>query len=58
MRRLDKNGFSKYKARDLNPAFAKGRVVEADYFGQKWRDMQMEFFNGKADEIAVNNWRS
>lgn len=43
-RRLEREGFSKYKARDLNPAFAKGKVVEQDYWGEQWRDMQNEFF--------------
>ncbi len=46
-RRLEKNGFSKYKARDLNPAFAKGRVIENDYWGEQWRAMQNEFFSEK-----------
>lgn len=43
-RRLEKTGFSKYKARDLNPAFAKGFIVEKDYWGEQWRDMQNEYF--------------
>ncbi|HAT2009126.1 Ti-type conjugative transfer relaxase TraA [Legionella pneumophila serogroup 1] len=43
-RRLEKNRFSKYKARDLNPVFAKGFVVEQDYWGEQWREMQNEFF--------------
>ena len=30
---------SKYKARDLNPAFANGRIVENDYWGERWREM-------------------
>lgn len=43
-RRLEKTGFSKYKARDLNPAFAKGFIIEKDYWGEQWRDMQNEYF--------------
>ncbi|MCH9108505.1 Ti-type conjugative transfer relaxase TraA [Legionella pneumophila serogroup 1] len=43
-RRLEHNRFSKYKARDLNPVFAKGFVVEQDYWGEQWREMQNEFF--------------
>ncbi|MFO9649281.1 Ti-type conjugative transfer relaxase TraA [Legionella pneumophila serogroup 1] len=43
-RRLEHNQFSKYKARDLNPIFAKGFVVEQDYWGEQWREMQNEFF--------------
>ncbi|MFO2502112.1 Ti-type conjugative transfer relaxase TraA [Legionella pneumophila serogroup 1] len=43
-RRLENNRFSKYKARDLNPVFAKGFVVEQDYWGEQWREMQNEFF--------------
>lgn len=43
-RRLEHNQFSKYKARDLNPIFAKGFVVEQDYWGEQWREMQKEFF--------------
>ncbi|HHT9706120.1 Ti-type conjugative transfer relaxase TraA [Legionella pneumophila serogroup 8] len=43
-RRLENNRFSKYKARDLNPVFAKGFLVEQDYWGEQWREMQNEFF--------------
>ncbi|HHT0595026.1 TPA: Ti-type conjugative transfer relaxase TraA [Legionella anisa] len=43
-RRLENNKFSKYKARDLNPVLAKGFVVEKDYWGEQWREMQNEFF--------------
>ncbi|HAT1771537.1 Ti-type conjugative transfer relaxase TraA [Legionella pneumophila] len=43
-RRLENNRFSKYKARDLNPVFAKGFVVEQDYWGEQWREIQNEFF--------------
>lgn len=39
-RRLEKDKFSKYKARDINPTFAKGFIVEKDYWGEQWRMMQ------------------
>jgi Ti-type conjugative transfer relaxase TraA len=53
-RRLEKNGFSKYKARDLNPGFAKGFVVENDYWGEKWRDIQSEYFLEKGMDFRVD----
>ncbi|HFR4744750.1 TPA: Ti-type conjugative transfer relaxase TraA [Legionella pneumophila] len=53
-RRLEKTGFSKYKARDLNPAFAKGFIVEKDYWGEQWRDMQNEYFLEKNLDFTVD----
>nr|WP_324293579.1 Ti-type conjugative transfer relaxase TraA [Legionella pneumophila] len=53
-RRLEKTGFSKYKARDLNPAFAKGFIVEKDYWGEQWRDMQNEYFIEKNLDLTVD----
>lgn len=53
-RRLEKNHFSKYKARDLNPAFARGKVIEADYWGDVWRDAQNAFFEEKNLDISVD----
>ncbi|CZJ92305.1 DNA strand transferase [Legionella pneumophila] len=53
-RRLEKTGFSKYKARDLNPAFAKGFIVEKDYWGEQWRDMQNEYFLEKNLDLTVD----
>ena len=53
-RRLEAHGFSKYKARDLNPAFAKGRVVEQDYWGERWREMQNDFFAEKQLDLSVD----
>ena len=53
-RRLEKNGFSKYKARDLNPAFARGYVVENDYWGERWREMQNDFFVDKNIDVTVD----
>ena len=46
-RRIEGKRFSRYKARDLNPAFAKGYVIENDYWGERWREMQNEFFAEK-----------
>ena len=53
-RRLEKQGFSKYKARDLNPAFARGYVVENDYWGERWREMQNVFFAEKNIDVTVD----
>lgn len=53
-RRLEKDGFSKYKARDLNPAFAKGFIVEKDYWGEEWREMQNEYFIEKNIDLTVD----
>ena len=53
-RRLEKNRFSKYKARDLNPAFAKGFIVEKEYWGERWREMQNEFFEEKNIDLSVD----
>ncbi len=53
-RRLEGTKFSKYKARDLNPTFAKGFVVENDYWGEHWREMQNEFFIEKNLDLQVD----
>jgi Ti-type conjugative transfer relaxase TraA len=53
-RRLEKEGFSNYKARDLNPAFAKGHVVENDDWGEHWREMQNAFFEEKNIDLTVD----
>ncbi|KTD65373.1 Ti-type conjugative transfer relaxase TraA [Legionella spiritensis] len=53
-RRLEKDGFSRYKARDLNPAFAKGFVVENDYWGEQWRDFQNDFFIDQNIDLSVD----
>ncbi|WP_367606733.1 MobA/MobL family protein [Legionella sp. W05-934-2] len=53
-RRLEGHNFSKHKARDLNPAFAKGFVVEQDYWGEQWREMQNEFFVEKNLGLQVD----
>lgn len=53
-RRLEQGRFSKYKARDLNPAFANGRIVENDYWGERWREMQDDFFIEKNIDVTVD----
>jgi Ti-type conjugative transfer relaxase TraA len=53
-RRLEQDRFSKYKARDLNPAFAKGFVVEKDFWGEQWRDMQNTYFQEHNIDLAVD----
>ncbi len=53
-RRLDKDGFSKYKARDLNPSFFKGKVLEDERWSQKSRDAQNEFFIEHGIDLSVD----
>jgi Ti-type conjugative transfer relaxase TraA len=53
-RRLEKNGFSKYKARDLNPSFFKGKVLEDERWSQKYRDALNEYFVENNIDIAVD----
>lgn len=53
-RRLEGKQFSKYKARDLNPIFAKGFIVENDYWGELWREMQNEYFIEQNLDLEVD----
>jgi len=53
-RRLEPHGFSKYKARDLNPKFARGNVVEQDFLGEQWRGMQNDFFKENNIDLSVD----
>ncbi len=53
-RRLEGKQFSKYKARDLNPTFAKGFIVENDYWGELWREMQNEYFIEQNLDLEVD----
>ncbi|HBP6869999.1 TPA: Ti-type conjugative transfer relaxase TraA [Legionella pneumophila] len=53
-RRLEGKQFSKYKARDLNPTFAKGFIVENDYWGELWREMQNEYFVEQNLDLEVD----
>lgn len=45
-RRFSRDGlsFEKMKARDLDPTIKKGFVVEADVWGEHWRDLQKALF--------------
>ncbi|ARG98618.1 Ti-type conjugative transfer relaxase TraA [Legionella micdadei] len=53
-RRLEKNSFSRYKARDLNPTFANKFIVEKDYWGEQWRDFQNQFFIEHQLDLSVD----
>lgn len=53
-RRLEQNQFSKYKARDLNPSFYSGKVIEGDYWGEQWRTSQQDFFNDYNLDLSVD----
>lgn len=53
-RRLEKNRFSQYKARDLNPAFFNKAVIEQDYWGERWRDVQNTFFQEHQIDVSVD----
>lgn len=53
-RRLEQDRFSKYKARDLNPCFAKGFVVEKDFWGEQWREMQNDYFREHNIDLTVD----
>ncbi|HAT8326960.1 TPA: Ti-type conjugative transfer relaxase TraA [Legionella pneumophila] len=53
-RRLEKDRFSKYKARDLNPGFAKGLVVEKDFWGEQWREIQNNYFQEYQIALSVD----
>jgi len=53
-RRIEIDHLSKYKARDLNPSFARGSVVEKDLWGEHWRELQNEFFKEKNIDLSVD----
>ena len=42
------------KARDLNPTFYKGQVMEGDIWGEKWREIQNAYFQEKGYDLAVD----
>ncbi|MBP6951535.1 MAG: AAA family ATPase [Alphaproteobacteria bacterium] len=42
------------KARDLDPIIRSGTVVEADLWGEVWRDLQNTFFEEKGYDIRVD----
>ena len=47
-------GLSSKKARDLEPEVRKGLVVEADVWGELWRDVQNTYFEEKGYDIRVD----
>lgn len=53
-RRVEQTRFSTHKARDLNPVFAKGLVIENDYWGERWREAQETFFVEKGLDLSVD----
>ena len=53
-RRLEQNQFSKYKARDLNSSFFSGKVVDGDYWGERWRVSQQDFFKDHDMDLSVD----
>lgn len=54
LRRLEGEHFAKYKARDLNPAFAKGMIVEGDYWNEQWRAFQTDYFQEQQIDLSVD----
>ena len=54
-RRFNKDGQDLgEKARDLNPTFYKGQVMEGDIWGEKWREVQNAYFQEKGYDLAVD----
>jgi hypothetical protein len=55
-RRFSDDGlsFEKMKARDLDPTIKKGFVVEADVWGELWRDLQNTYFVEKGYDLRVD----
>ncbi len=55
-RRFSEDGlsFEKTKARDLDPTIRKGFVVEADVWGELWRDLQNTYFEEKGYDLRVD----
>lgn len=53
-RRLEGNKFFKHKARDLNPAFYKGKVIEGDIWSERWREFQNEYFIENNLDLTVD----
>jgi Ti-type conjugative transfer relaxase TraA len=55
-RRFSKDGmtFHTHKARDLDPEVRGGLVVEADLWGEIWRDLQNAYFKEKGLDLRVD----
>lgn len=56
-RRFSKDGmtFHTHKARDLDPEVRGGMVVEADLWGEIWRDLQNSYFKEKGLDLRVDS---
>ena len=54
-RRLIGDKFSRTKARDLDPSVRFKKVQENDAWGEKWRDMQNQYFKDKGLNISVDD---
>ncbi len=53
-RRLQGNQFERYKARDLEPDVARGRVVDPQYWGEQWREYQNRYFAKHDIDLMVD----
>jgi len=55
-RRFSEGGqsLSSVKARDLDPVIKKGTVVEADVWGEIWKDLQNAYFEAQGYDIRVD----
>ncbi len=53
-RRLHGDRFDKYKARDLEPDVARGRVVDPQYWGEQWREFQNQYFQDHDIDLLVD----
>ena len=54
MRRIEGSNFASHKARDLNPKFAKGVVVEGDYWNAQWHEFQNDYFQEHQLDLTVD----
>ena len=52
-RTLEADGFGK-KARELNPRFVGGAIVEKDYWNRQWRDFQNRYFIEHGMDLRVD----
>ncbi|MEN9917133.1 MAG: Conjugal transfer protein TraA [Pseudomonadota bacterium] len=53
-RRLLGDRFDKVKARDLEPDVVRGRVVDPQFWGEKWRDFQNDYFIEQGIDLVVD----
>lgn len=53
-RRLEGDRFARHKARDLNPDFAKGLILDDEQWNQRWRDMQNDYFEEHNLHLSVD----